>query len=64
MKNLFTVHNIHTKERDHMCHSNKAAAKVVRDKANGGLSTEDDKKWNKDAGWRVTYGPDHWRYQS
>jgi hypothetical protein len=65
---LFIVRNIHTGvlygKADIHAYEGKGNAKLKRDELNGGLSTEDDKKWNKDAGWRVTYGPDHWRYKA
>ena len=61
---LFTVLNIRASKRSTVSFVDKQEAKVYRDELNGGLSTEEDKKWNTDKGWRVTYGPDHWRYTS
>ena len=69
---LFIVKNIHTKKTfahretvfDTYSTSNKEEAKRTRDALNGGLCFEPDKTWLADKGWRVTYGPDHWRYTS
>jgi len=63
MSNLFQLYNINTRKHGDM-HPCKANAKVQRDSLNGGLAHEEDKHWTKDAGWRVTLGPDHWRYKS
>ena len=67
-RRLFVLHNIHTNKTfgdvDVNSYQGKALAKLKRDELNGGLSSEEDRKWNTDKGWRVTYGPDHWRYTS
>jgi hypothetical protein len=43
---------------------NKVAAKAARDILNEGLDTDPEHKahWKEDKGWRITYGPDHWRF--
>ena len=65
---LFGVRNKHTNKwagrADVHWFANKPNAKARRDELNGGLADDPNKKWNKDKGWRVTYGPDHWRYES
>ena len=60
---LFRVRNIHTHKLLPNLFEDKVTAKVCRDEMNGGLSPSLDKTWLKDKGWRVTYGPDHWRYE-
>jgi hypothetical protein len=63
--NLFTLRNIRTgKFYSEGNWESKKAAKLKRDELNGGLSDDGDSHWNKDKGWRVTYGPAHWRCQS
>ena len=61
-KRLFSVVNTRDKKAIGFNFLNKQDAKHKRDQFNGGLSDEDGKHWNKDKGWRVTYGPDHWKY--
>ena len=63
-KHLFKVTNTHTNKDASGFFEDKATAKLYRDELNGGLSTEDDKHWKADKGWRVTYDRNHWRYTS
>ena len=69
MKALFNIRNVHTgkvlsDEGKAFATEDKQLAKTRRDTANGGLNTDPDnpRHWNKDEGWRVVLGPDHWRY--
>ena len=57
---LFKV--VHKRLKSTSTFSTKSAAKLHRDELNGGLSTEPDKTWNSDKGWRVAVAEDHWRY--
>ena len=61
-KQLFILYNIHTHKHSDITFMSKPVAKEHRDIMNGGLSSDLDKTWAKDKGWRVTYGSDHWRY--
>lgn len=63
-KCLFRVYNIHTRKHTPGDYAEKADAKAHRDELNGGLSNDPDRTWVKDKGWRVSLGPDHWRYES
>jgi hypothetical protein len=62
VKRLFIIQNERSnKVLEGAYYQDKTAAKGKRDELNGGLSSEEDETWNKDKGWRVALGPDHWR---
>jgi hypothetical protein len=51
---LFMIVNKRTNKHINVYYLDKQVAKKYRDELNS----------DKDNGWRVTYGPDHWRYKS